>query len=490
MNIAEAKIQIENAMRAYFAKDEYGHFIIPPQAQRPVFLMGPPGIGKTAVMSEIAAELGVGILSYSMTHHTRQSALGLPLIKKTEYGGKEYDITEYTMSEILASVYELMKDSGAEEGILFLDEINCVSETLTPMMLQFLQYKTFGKHALPGGWIVVTAGNPPEYNRSARDFDIVTWDRLKRIDVEPDYPAWREYAVKKGVHPAVLTYLDAKKDCFYRVEAGTDGQSFVTARGWDDLSDMIKLSERLGIAVDIKLISQYLQNKEIAEDFAIYYELFNKYRSDYRVEEIFTGKAPEDIKSRAKAADFDERLSLLGLLLDSLNASLREIMTAEDELKALVAILREVKAGASLAEKAQEAEEEQKRLSRRGALSGQAQHSAAFLAEFFKKHLRLNSGFSELKADFDGQVAALRAAAQDAGERLGHLFAFCEEVWHDGQELLILVTELSAGYWSARFIARYGCDAYYRHSDELMFYERHTEIIKQLERLDQEELRT
>ena len=72
MNIAEAKQQIKNAMRAYFTKDEYGNFVIPPQAQRPVFLMGPPGIGKTAVMSEIASELGVGLLSYSMTHHTSQ----------------------------------------------------------------------------------------------------------------------------------------------------------------------------------------------------------------------------------------------------------------------------------------------------------------------------------------------------------------------------------------------------------------------------------
>ena len=484
MNIAEAKTQVKNAMRAYFAKDEFGNYLIPPRAQRPVFLMGPPGIGKTAIMAQIASELGVGLISYSMTHHTRQSALGLPLISKKTYGGEDCSVTEYTMSEIIASVYDMIAEGGADEGILFLDEINCVSETLTPTMLQFLQYKTFGRHAVPEGWIVVTAGNPPEYNRSAREFDVVTWDRLKRIDVEPSYPAWKAYASGKGVHASVLSYLDAKKDNFYKVEAGAGNPEFVTARGWDDLSDMIKLYEKLDIGVDLKLVSQYLQNREISEDFAVYYDLFNKYRSDYRIDEIFSGNAPDDIKSRAKNADFDERLSLLGLLLDSLTASFREVMTAEDELKALLETLRELKAGASLSDKLEETEEELNSLRRRGALSKESRHSAAFISEFLRRHLRQGSGFEELKADFDAQVSGLCASAQEAGAKLSRLFAFCEEVWHDGQELLILVTELSSGYWSARFISRYGCDAYYRHSDELMFYERHMEIIKQLERFE------
>ena len=70
------------------------------------------------------------------------------------------------------------------EGILFIDEINCVSETLAPTMLQFLQGKAFGNHKIPEGWIIVAAGNPPEYNKSVREFDIVTMDRIRRIDVE------------------------------------------------------------------------------------------------------------------------------------------------------------------------------------------------------------------------------------------------------------------------------------------------------------------
>ena len=136
MNIKQAKQQVKNAMTAYFSKDEFGEYEIPLERQRPIFLMGPPGIGKTAIMEQIAQELGVGLVSYSMTHHTRQSAIGLPFIAKKNYGGKEYSVSEYTMSEIIASVYDLMEETGVKEGILFLDEINCVSETLAPAMLQ------------------------------------------------------------------------------------------------------------------------------------------------------------------------------------------------------------------------------------------------------------------------------------------------------------------------------------------------------------------
>ena len=484
MNIAQAKEQIKNAMKVYFAKDEYGRFCIAPEEQRPVFLMGPPGIGKTAIMKQVAEELGVGLVSYSMTHHTRQSALGLPLIVKKSYGGEEVSVTEYTMSEIIASIYDMMEGSGVKEGILFLDEINCVSETLTPTMLQFLQFKTFGRHKVPGGWIVVTAGNPPVYNRSAREFDIVTWDRLKRVDVDPDYGAWRAYASKRGVHASIITYLDARKENFYKVETTVDGKRFVTARGWIDLSDMITLSEREGIAVDELLIAQYIQDKDIAEDFAAYYELFNKYRSDYKIDTILSGKADAEILDRAANAAFDERLSLLGLLLDKVGGEIRAVMQTEDVVSALLADLKAVKQGALLEEKLREEDEKLQRAFRRGALSPEKRRESDAVMDFLKRHIRQNSDFAAIKADYDALVADMKKSAAETGDRLSNLFSFVKTVWSDGQEMLILVTDLTAGYYSSRFISRYGCDAYYEQSKELMFYERQTEIIRQLEELD------
>jgi len=486
MNIAQAKQQIKNAMTAYFSKDEFGNFIIPPEAQRPVFLMGPPGIGKTAVMKQIADELGVGLVSYSMTHHTRQSALGLPVIVSKSYGGVDYSVSEYTMSEIIASVYDMIEEGGVKNGILFLDEINCVSETLTPTMLQFLQYKTFGRHQVPEGWIVVTAGNPPEYNRSAREFDVVTWDRLKRIDIEPDYAAWKEYALKKGVHASVLSYLDARRENFYRVEMTVEGRRFVTARGWVDLSDMIKLYELNSIPLDKELVIQYLQDKDIAEDFALYYELFNKYKSDYKIDLILSGKAPEDILKRAQSAAFDERLSLIGLLLDALGTSLRSVIDTEDMLTELLSILRQVKAGSTLETEILKLNDKKQREDRRGTLSGEKLRQYGRILAFLSEHRRKNSDFAAIKQSFDALVADMRSEAAGVKERMEAMLSFAEKVWDEGQELLILVTELTINWYAARFISRYGCDAYYRHNEALMLYQRHSEIIRRLDELEEQ----
>lgn len=486
MNIAQAKEQICRAMRAYFKKNEYGSFRIPPEAQRPVFLMGPPGIGKTAIMQQVAEELGVCLISYSMTHHTRQSALGLPMIVRKEYDGQAYSISEYTMSEIIASVYEMMEQTGIREGILFLDEVNCVSETLTPVMLQFLQYKTFGKHRLPAGWIVVAAGNPPEYNRSARDFDVVTWDRLKRVDVEPDYAAWKEFAQKKGTHASVLTYLDIRGENFFRMEATVDGKQFVTPRGWSDLSDMIRLYEEDGMSVDRELIGQYVQSPEIADDFAVYYELYNKYRSDYQVDSILAGTASGEIRRRANQAPFDERLSLLGLLMDSVCGGLRSVMEWDDVVAMLHGILKEVKAGATMEEMLEKQEAQMERDARRGSLPADKEARYHRTFAFLNAHIKACSDFPAIREAFQQEVAAMRAAAQEAGVKLNHLFTFAEEVWPGGQELLILVTELTSHYHAARFIARYGCEAYYRHNQELMFYQRKTAIIRELEQFSSE----
>lgn len=504
MNIQEAKEQIKNAMTAYFTKDSFGRYVIGTASQRPVFLMGPPGIGKTAVMAQIAAELGVGLVSYSMTHHTRQSALGLPFIVTKTYAGKEYQVSEYTMSEIIASVYDLMEESGIEEGILFLDEINCVSETLAPSMLQFLQYKTFGRHRVPEGWIVVTAGNPPEYNSSAREFDIVTWDRLKRIDIEPDYDAWKEYAGKKGVHPAIITYLDIKRNHFYKVETTVDGKSFVTARGWSDLSDMIRLYEQHGLPINEKLVSQYLQNGKIAGDFALYYDLWNKYRSDYQVDTILAGKASEEIEQRAKNARFDERLALLGLLLDRVTDILKKVYLSDSAQKELMDALRSVRqellgcrsdfAAIVRKQAARLKRKTESKLKASSMTSDEEYACRSVMAALDEMAVILDeekpsdgaAAFALLKGAFDRCTEQRRLLAETAGRQLSNVFVFCERVFGEGQEILILVTELTINFYGACFIGRYGCKEYFAHNKELLFYERQKEIIQKIEDLETE----
>ena len=492
MNIKQAKDQIKHTVTAYLTRDALGQYVIPPQKQRPVFLMGAPGIGKTAIMEQVASELGIGLLSYSMTHHTRQSALGLPLIRHAEFDGKEYDISEYTMSEIIASVHEMMRDTGVRNGILFLDEINCVSETLTPVMLQFLQYKTFGRHQVPPGWIVVTAGNPPEYNRSVREFDIATWDRLKRVDVAPDFGVWKEFAYASGVHLSVMTYLEIKQHNFYRVETTVDGKRFVTARGWDDLAQMIALYEQNGIPVDGDLIGQYLQNPEIAQDFGLYYDLYNKYKSDYQVESILAGTPSEEIKARARAAKFDERYSLIGLMLEQVMRDIAVCMDEDEMLVELMTVLREFKANTGtcpgeelLAMLKAQTEKRLKKGRESHSLSDGKQSQLLQVVQILTQDIALGqTEFAAVKADFDSRVQAHLANVRAASTQVSNMFRFCDEVFPNGQELVILVTELTTNPRTAQFLAKYRVEEYFIHDKALMFSQRQKEIRTQIEELN------
>ena len=219
-------------------------------------------------MEQIAEECSVGLVAYTMTHHTRQSAMGLPEICTRGIEGKMVHTTEYTMSEIIASIYDCMEQTGKKRGILFLDEINCVSETLAPVMLQLLQDKKFGNQHIPDDWLIVAAGNPPEYNKSVREFDVATLDRVRKIEVLPELSVWLSYAEKNQIHSAVTTYLMAHSDHFYSVSQEADEKRFVTARGWEDLSAVLKSYEILHFPVDEALIGQYLQEEKTAEEVA------------------------------------------------------------------------------------------------------------------------------------------------------------------------------------------------------------------------------
>lgn len=493
MNIKEAKREIEHAVKAYLAKDSAGRYAIPVERQRPLLLIGPPGVGKTAIMEQVAHECGINLVSYTITHHTRQSAIGLPYISEKRYGGKEYSVTEYTMSEIIASVYDQIEASGIQEGILFLDEINCVSETLAPTMLQFLQYKTFGTHRVPEGFVIVTAGNPPEYNKSVRDFDIVTYDRVRKINVEADYPVWKEYAYRIGIHGAVLSYLEIKKDNFYSIVTDLDGKHFVTARGWEDLSRTMKVYEQLQIPINHDFVVQYIQDDDIARDFSVYYELYQKYQNVYRVFDILKGSFPEKTDTVVNAP-FDEKLSLIGLLVDSLNQKFREYARSQAVQKEIFTQLKYLRQesgerGTGILENLTRLTDSRRQIYRHDSRAGMLTDEEASVTQLALMKLDElvsllkteetsdnKQDFNKIKSQFDKWEADRQNAVKETGNCLTNAFGFFARTYGEGQELVIFLSELSAGYYSLKFVSECGNEEYYKYNKLLLLKDRRQEL--------------
>lgn len=495
MNIKQAKQEIKHTVQAYLAKNEAGEYRIPSIRQRPLLLIGPPGIGKTQVMEQVARECHIGLVSYTITHHTRQSAVGLPFIKEETYGNKTYAVTKYTMSEIIASIYQKMEDSGLTEGILFIDEINCVSETLAPTMLQFLQCKTFGNQAIPQGWIIAAAGNPPEYNKSVRDFDVVTLDRIRYMDLEADLHVWKEYAYAKHIHPALLSYLELRPQNFYRIEADVDGMQFVTARGWEDLSNLLDAYEQLKITVDENIIYEFLHHRDVAQDLAAYYDLYQKYKDDYKIPEILSGHPRPQTYARIAQASFDERLSVVNLLTDGLKNYF--ILTATETartdlwyafLKTYRSCLSDAKSPSVSYQRLLQQHRSNFELACQGNLYDrtQIQNYKWLFGQLEKnspgKESIPEEAFTVVRQGFDLQREKMEQAALATQIALEHAFDFMEQAFPHGQEMVVFVTNLTSCSESAAFLAEHTCERYIKYNEQLLIGTRREQLLSELER--------
>lgn len=502
MNIKEAREELCNTVRAYLLRDGEGRYIYPSVRQRPILLMGPPGVGKTAILEQAAAICGVGLVSYALTHHTRQSAIGLPHIEKRVYGEQELDVTEYTMSEIVAAVYACMEQTEKSEGILFLDEINCVSETLAPTMLQLLQSKTFGSHRLPEGWVLVTAGNPPEYNRAVREFDVATLDRVRQIDVEPDCGVWMEYAWEHGVHGSILSYLGIRPEHFYRIEEREDGKDFVTARGWEDLSELIRGYETLDIPFTAAVAAQYLRKDEIARSFAAYYQLYRRYGTDYAIPSLLSGELDREARAAkvqmAGQGGFEERLTVAQLILDCLGTWFRRYARTDRRTTVLHQALSQLKdrwqgeSPVTLEQFRRQRQESLRVKVQAGLMEQRAREAEEWVIETLRRYELLlkqerlgedAAGFDVLRLEFQKEVKERETLVSGLLGRLDNAFSFVLDSFGDGQELLLLISGLTRSPLAMAFLSEHPCGAYLQYSEKLLFRRQERELQEQCGKL-------
>ena len=487
MNILQAKNEIKNTVKTYLSKNEYGEYEIESKNQRPLLLIGPPGIGKTQIMEQIAKECQIGLVSYTITHHTRQSAVGLPFIREKQFQNKTYSITEYTMSEIIASVYQKMEDTDLHEGILFIDEINCVSETLAPTMLQFLQNKTFGNQKVPEGWVIVAAGNPSEYNKSVREFDVVTMDRIRYIQVNADYYVWKEYAISKQIHPMILSYLELKPSHFYTVSTSVDGMEFVTARGWEDLSCLLYQYEKMGLEISQDTIYEYLHHEDISEDVFAYYLVYKKYQDDYGIDDILNGKVSSTIYARVFQANFDERVSVVNLIVDGLLKNVGNYTFEKDCTDLWYGFLKKYRQNMqkTYAECTNEFEQFYQQQKQAELLKISTVHEYEFVLNKIREvivdeSMDEKNRFEICTKPFFVQKNILERIEKELDQQIENAFEFMKNCFDKGQEMTIFVTNLTMSSSMALYLSSHKIEVYETYKKVLLIGTQKAQMLDEL----------
>lgn len=255
-------------------------------------------------------------------------------------------------------------------------------------------------------------------------------------------------------------------------------------------------------------MGQYLRNEKVVKEFTAYYDLYNKYKKDYHIEDILSGNPSVQAIARAKEAAFDERLSLLGMLLDKVQADMKDIMEQaaflsdlKNPLKGIGSTAAEMRLEQVLSQLEKQAEGRKKLLENLQTAntlsdSDRKKHCSVirFLEESRKELYTGEAGsgaaaYDFLKMRYTARVEKMKQRTARVQQELHALFSFAEEAFGtkdgaSGNEMLILVTELTVNSYSARFIATFGSPDYKRHNEELMLTERSDDIRAQIAELD------
>lgn len=296
-------------------------------------------------------------------------------------------------------------------------------------------------------------------------------------------------------HPAIISYLENKRDCFYKIESTPSGKQFVTARGWSDLSDIMRIYEGKGIRIDENLIKQYLQNSVVSKNFALYYDLFVKYKADYPIDKILSGNATNETYNKLKKAQFDERIALLDLLLSNIGDTIGQILKKENVLLELRQQIRQFQKTCSCSLKkpvdifVSQIDEIVNKIQRKNmasTITAEKRKVAMSVVAIMKQCINDLPGdnddvLEKIKTVYYDELAKFKKKVASAQAEMTNAFAFLEKAFGNGQEMLIFVTGLTMNKDVARFIGKYGCEKYYEYNKRLLIYERQNEIVSKID---------
>ncbi len=194
-------------------------------------LHGRPGVGKTEIVQQLAAEIGAELFDLRLTTIEPQDLRGLPFFdheaRKTIWYRPE-DLPE-----------------GPNPAVLFLDELTAAAPALQPTIYGLLQERRVGRHRLPEHVFIVAAGNTVDDGAVAYEMGTALSDRLVHMVVEANADDWlRNYAPNAGIHPTVAAFLRIRPDLLDGIEAGLRRGDVVvpTPRSWARVSAIMRVT--------------------------------------------------------------------------------------------------------------------------------------------------------------------------------------------------------------------------------------------------------
>lgn len=276
LNVGEI---VEKLSHAYSTIIKRG---LPVKTMPSVMLWGPPGIGKSQAVRQIAKKIG------SNTQKTvNVTDVRLLLFNPIDLRGIPTANADKTLAIWLRPQIFQMDPSDEVVNILFLDEISSAPQSVQAAAYQITLDRVVGEHKLPDNCIVIAAGNRTTDKSVAFKMPKALANRLMHIEAEVDFDSWKQWAISSGINDKVIGFLSFRRNYLMGFDPANDDLAFPTPRAWEMVSNVLN-----GIDDDVKNVYSLIAGL-VGNGTAVEFRTWSKVYKDLpSVEDIFDGKMP------------------------------------------------------------------------------------------------------------------------------------------------------------------------------------------------------
>jgi hypothetical protein len=198
--------------------------------KRPMFLWGPPGIGKSELVADIAKELKGYMIDLRLGQMEPTDIRGIPFYNK-DNGKMDWAEPVDLPTEEFAAGYPIV--------ILFLDEMNSSAPSVQAAAYQLILNRRIGKYKLPDNVVIVAAGNRESDKGVTFRMPTPLANRFIHQEMKCDFNSWQEWAVNHNIHKDVVGYLSFAKQDLYDFDPKSASRAFATPRSWTFVSEFL-----------------------------------------------------------------------------------------------------------------------------------------------------------------------------------------------------------------------------------------------------------
>lgn len=248
-----------------------------------VMLWGPPGIGKSQAIRQIAENIEIGTGKKTAITDVR-----LLLFNPIDLRGIPTANEDKTLAVWLKPKIFQMNESDNIVNILFLDEISAAPQSVQAAAYQITLDRVIGEHRLPDNCIVIAAGNRTTDRSVSVKMPKALANRLLHIEVKSSFSSWKVWAIKKGVNPMVIGYLSFRKEALMKFDAGSEDLAFPTPRSWEMVSNILN-----HIDEDVDKVFPFIAGLVGMHEAAEFQSWVRIYKDMPDIRDIFDGKVTE-----------------------------------------------------------------------------------------------------------------------------------------------------------------------------------------------------